>query len=128
MNKNVEVKKVFKCISIIFIILFFSKLYYELKLLDLTIGMVKLEKKKKKVVLVSKKTIMLISKGIDKDSEMIEEMENHGFEYINKYGRGYLFIRDEEEIVLFRKDHFGKYSVYEIEGSDSTKEELRSFA
>ena len=128
MKKNMKLKKVMKCLSLVFVIAFFSKVYYEMKFWDLTIGMIKLEKKKKEVVLVSKKAIMLISKGIDKDEEMIEEMSEYGFEYVNKYGRGYLFIRAEEEIVLFKKEHFGMYSVYEIEGSKSTKEELRELA
>lgn len=117
-----------KCLTFVFIIAFFSKVYYELKFWDLTVGMFKLEKQKKDAVLVSKKSIMLISKGTDKDEEMIEEMADYGFEYVNKYGRGYLFVRDDEEIVLFKKDHFGKYSVYEIEGSKATKDELRSLA
>lgn len=128
MEKKVSIKKLMKCLSIIFTIAFFSKIYYELKFWDLTIGILKLEKKKKDVVMVSQKTIMLISKGVDKDEEMIYEMSEYGFEYVNKYGRGYLFIRDEEEVVLFKKDHFTRYSVYEIEGSKSTKEELRELA
>lgn len=128
MKNNTNLKKVIKCMSFVFIIAFFSKVYYEMKFWDLTVGMFILEKKQKDVVLVSKKTIMLISKGIDKDDEMIEEMFNYGFEYVNKYGRGYLFTRDDEEVVLFKKDHFGKYSVYEIEGSKLTKEELRELA
>jgi len=128
MKKNTNLKKVIKCLSLIFVIAFFSKVYYELKFWDLTVGIIKLEKKKKDVVLVSKKTVMLISKGTDKDDEMIEEMYEYGFEYVNKYGRGYLFTRDDEEVVLFKKEHFGKYSVYEIEGSKLTKEELRELA
>ncbi|MGB3366823.1 MAG: hypothetical protein WBA54_05005 [Acidaminobacteraceae bacterium] len=128
MKKNTNLKKVIKCLSLIFVIAFFSKVYYELKFWDLTVGMIKLEKKKKDVVLVSKKAIMLITKGTDKDNEMIEEMYEYGFEYVNKYGRGYLFTRDDEEVVLFKKEHLGRYSVYEIEGSNLTKEELRELA
>lgn len=128
MSNSGTIKKVFKIIFIVFVIMFFSKIYYDLKLYDLTYGMFQLERKRKPLVLVSKKSITYISKGTDMDEVLIEEMESNGWEYINKYGRGYLFNRGIEELVLFKKDYFGRYSVYEIEGTKSNKEEFRKMA
>ncbi|MGM0378404.1 MAG: hypothetical protein ACQEQE_01550 [Bacillota bacterium] len=111
MNKNFKEKS--KKIGIIFSVFMMIVIYYEMKIFDLLIGIFKLECLNKKIAKVSLKSFMFITKDMD-ESILIDKMDDLGWKFINLYGRGYLFTKDGEEVVLVKKKHL-RYNVYEIQ-------------
>jgi hypothetical protein len=86
--------------------------YYELKLLDLLIGIFKIEKLNQKIAKVSFKSLMFITKEND-DEAFIDEMRRLGWKFKNVYGRGYLFEKSREEVIAVKREHFN-YTIYEV--------------
>ena len=115
-------KKVFKFIISGLIIFTLGKIYYDLKYFDITLGILSIEFGDQNIALISKKSLMFVSK-YDKDNEFIlNKMDELGWKFIDMYGRGLLFVKGAEEIVLFKKDYFGIYTSYEIEASNDIKD------
>jgi len=114
-----DTKKALKVIGeILFLIVAVSamvKIYYELKWMDLTLGIFKIEKEKKKIAKVKCKSLMFITLIGEDEDTFKDEMETYGWSFYSKYGRGYLFARNGEEVLAVRKEHFGRYAVYEIQ-------------
>lgn len=90
------------------------KVYYELKLLDLAMGIFKLEKGKKDIAGVSQKSLMYIVRNGTSDEVFFDKMAEMGWSFVQAYGRGYLFERDGEEVLATKRHHF-KYAIYEIQ-------------
>ena len=126
MNKNRELyKNIFKILISTAAIFTIGKIYYDLKYYDLTLGVFYIEFDKKEIVLISKKSLMFVTKFDESNDIVVEEMQELGWKFIDKYGRGLLFVKDGEEIVLFKKDYFGRYSIFEIEANANIKEEFK---
>lgn len=96
-------------------ILILFKIYYELKWLDLLLGIFKLETGKKEIASVSQKSLMYIVKRGTDDEVFYKKMREMGWEFTQVYGRGYLFEKRGEEVLVTKRE-YGKYSVYEIHG------------
>jgi len=88
--------------------------YYELKLLDISIGIYKLEIEGKKIAKVSKKSLIYIMKSREPRETFMDKMDSLGWKYYDSYGRGYLFTKEGEEILAIKSSYFGRYTVYEI--------------
>jgi len=113
-NKTVW-KKILKITVALAAIASLAKMYYEAKLLDLTIGIFNLEFGDKSIYRVSCKSLMYIMRNSDPDQLFTEEMKENGWKLTDIYGRGHLFERDGEEILVIAREHLGRYKVFEIQ-------------
>jgi len=93
------------------------KVYYELKLIDLAVGIFRLEKDKKDIARVSQKSLMYIVRKSTSDDVFFNEMQEKGWDFVQVYGRGYLFERNGEEVLATKRHHF-KYAIYEIQNKE----------
>jgi len=109
-------KEKFKLAGILISLTILVVVYYETKMLDLLLGIFKIECLKEKISTVSLKSFMFISK--DSDTEvLVEKMNSLGWKFNNNYGRGYLFSKNREEVLLVRKHHLNYY-IYEVQGKE----------
>ncbi len=92
-----------------------AKMYYEAKLLDLTIGVLNLELGNNRISRVTCKTLMYITRKNESDELFKEEMLKSGWTLADIYGRGHLYEKDGEEILIIVKEHLGRYKLYEIQ-------------
>ena len=107
--------KIFKLIVGIVVISTLAKMYYETKLLDLTIGILNLEFGNKKIFRVSCKSLMYIVRSEDPDELFEKEMLINGWKLDSVYGRGNLYVRNGIEILVIAKELFSRYTVYEVQ-------------
>ena len=112
-----SIKRAIRIALILMSIAIILKVYYELKLLDLIVGIFKLEKDKKDIASVSQKSLMYIVRKDTSDDVFFEKMQEMGWTFVQAYGRGYLFERDGEEVLATKRHHF-KYAIYEIQNKD----------
>lgn len=117
--KKSNLKKGLKFIGIILFLMLMIKVYYELKLIDLIMGIYNIEVKRKKIALISNKTLMFIARKNDADDLLIDEMKKFGWEYVNQFGNGYIFSNSDEEILLKKKNYLIGYTVFEICTADN---------
>lgn len=123
MNKdNKAIKRILSIIGLIVFLAVAAKIYFELKWYDLLIGILKLQDKKKRIALVSKKTLMFITKDSKPEEALIEVMAKNGWRYVDQFGMGYVFSSGEEELLLKRRNFNFGYVVFEI----YPREEYRS--
>jgi len=109
-------KDKFKLAGIIVSLTLLMVVYYETKMMDLFLGIFKIECLKEKISTVSLKSFMFITK--EEDSELlIQKMNSLGWRFNNNYGRGYLFSKNREEVLLVRKHHLNYY-LYEVQGKE----------
>ena len=112
-----SIKRIIRIALILMSIAIILKVYYELKLLDLVVGIFKLEKDKKDIASVSQKSLMYIVRKDTSDDVFFEKMQEMGWTFVQAYGRGYLFERNGEEVLATKRHHF-KYGIYEIQNKD----------
>ncbi len=110
--------KLIKIITLILTIVAIVLVYYELKFFDIIIGIYQLESKNKKMVRVSKKSLIYIMRSKEKEELFISEMDSLGWKFYDAYGRGYLFTKNGEEILATQSKRFGRYTVYEIHNEE----------
>jgi hypothetical protein len=91
---------------------------YKLKYIDILLGIIKLERKKTKIVSISLKSFSFVTKTISSDQIFMDNMKSFGWTYYDKYGRGYLFVKEGEEILATRTNILSKYVIYEIHNKD----------
>lgn len=91
-----------------------AKIYYELKWYDLLIGISKLASGNKKIALVSHKSLMFVAKKATGEEALKEVMKKNGWNYVDRFGMGYVFSNEEEELLLKRRDFSFGYVVFEI--------------
>lgn len=108
-------KKLIQWLVIIAGILTLLKVYYETKMLDLTMGILGLEFGNKDIHRVSCKSLMYIAKEDTDGQAFLDEMASKGFMAGEVYGRGHLFVKDGEEILVIEKVYWNRYKVYEIQ-------------
>ena len=110
-------KKCFKWIKNLLIVLSLIAIvvvYYELKFFDILIGSYQLEKNNKKIAKVSQKALIYIMKSKETEDVFFDEMERLGWKYYDTYGRGYIFVKNGEEILATKSSYLGRYIVFEI--------------
>jgi hypothetical protein len=86
---------------------------YELKWLDVLLGICKLEKGNKSVQSISLKTLAFISYS-NHEVEFLMEMQARGWNFVKHYGRGMIFDKDGYEILITKHEYFGRYAFYEV--------------
>jgi hypothetical protein len=92
-----------------------TKMYYETKMMDLTIGILGLEIGQKDIYRVSCKSLMYITKKDTSEAVFLQTMIENGFKPTEVYGRGHLFEKNGEEILVIEKEHCNRYKVYEVQ-------------
>lgn len=110
-------RKVMRGVVVFLAFIAIVKINYDLKVFDVLLGMVKLESRDKKVARVSLKSLSFMTKS-DSEDDFIMEMCNNGWEFVNNYGKGYLFARDGQEVLLTKKTYLKVYDVYEVTNRD----------
>lgn len=115
MKKNTTWKKILKITIAVAAVATLAKMYYEAKLLDLTIGVFNLEFGGKNIHRVSCKSLMYIMRNSEPDQLFTEEMKTNGWKLTDVYGRGHLFEKNGEEILVIAREHLGRYKVFEIQ-------------
>ncbi len=106
--------RIVKWMAVLAALAILMKVYYDLKLIDLVIGIFKLEGQGKRIARVNQKTLMyIVRKGTD-DTLFIRKMERMGWKFIAAYGRGYLFDKEGEEVLVTKRNHL-RYTIYEIQ-------------
>ena len=107
-------KKIIKYLIIILTVGLIVKVSYELKWLDVTSGILKLEtSKKKNIQNISMKSLAFIGlKGCE--NEFVLKMQNMGWSFIKHYGRGMIFEKEGYEILITKKNYFNRYLFFEV--------------
>lgn len=113
--KNGTWKKIIKITIAVTAVATLAKMYYEAKLLDLTIGVFNLEFGGKNISRVQCKSLMYIMRNTEPDQLFTEEMKLNGWTLTDVYGRGHLFEKNGEEILVIAREHLGRYKVFEIQ-------------
>ncbi|MBN2795188.1 MAG: hypothetical protein JXR88_07265 [Clostridia bacterium] len=113
-NKKVF-KRIIKITAALIAIGTLAKMYYEAKLMDLTLGIFNIELGQKNIYRVSLKSLMYIMMKDEPDQVFIEEMKKNGWKLTDIYGRGHLFEKNGEEILVIAREHLGRYKVFEIQ-------------
>ncbi len=113
-KNNIEMKKIWSVIGLIAFFAIACKVYYELKWYDLLLGISKLQSEKRDIVLISQKTLMFVSKGQNAEQALVKVMSKNGWNYVDKFGMGYIFSSGDEELLLKRRDFGFGYVVFEI--------------
>lgn len=108
-------KKILKITVALIAIGTLAKMYYEAKLLDLTLGIFNLEFGNKPIYRVSCKSLMFIMRNDEPEQLFEEEMKASGWTLTDVYGRGHLFEKNGEEILVIAKEHLGRYKIFEIQ-------------
>lgn len=117
MNKQLKLKNkssLYKVVGIIAFLIIAGKVYYELKWYDLILGISKLTFSDKKIALISKKTLMFVTKKSDAHQSLIEIMSKNGWSFVEQFGMGYIFTSDGEELLLKRRDFAFGFVVFEV--------------
>lgn len=126
-NDSKNMKRILRITLVLMSVAIILKVYYELKLLDLLVGVFKLEKDKKDIASVSQKSLMYIVRKDTSDDVFFNKMDQMGWTFVQAYGRGYLFERNGEEVLATKRHHF-KYSIYEIQNKDYFLSRVESLA
>lgn len=121
-RRNKSVKYVLSIVGIIVFFTVAAKIYFELKWYDLLLGILKLQDKNKRIALVSKKSLMFVTKDNKPEEALIEVMAKNNWRYVDQFGMGYVFSSGEEELLLKRRNFSFGYVVFEI----YPREEYRS--
>lgn len=114
MKKNTDNKRIIKWAIIAVCSMALLKASYELKILDILLGMFKLELDKDKVAKVNYKSLMYLMKKSDKEGNFLKLMEDMGWVFLSSYGRGYIFMKDGEEVLVTRREVLGYYVLFEV--------------
>jgi len=109
-------REMMRLAGIIVFIVVMLKLFKQLKFFSLLDAVMKLESGNKPVVKVKYRDLLFVSKktGEDEIEVFTEEMEKISWNFVGKYGRGYVFEQDGEELFVHKKQFLGLYDVYSI--------------
>lgn len=114
MNEERQSKKcLIKWSIIVLALALILKVSYELKWLDVILGIFKLESKPDSIQDVSLKTNAYITRS-GNEIAFLEMMESKGWHFVKHYGRGMLFKKESYELIVTKRNYFGKYAFYEV--------------
>lgn len=102
-----------------------AKVYYELKWYDLLLGILKIQWSKKPIALVSQKTLMFVTKKENAEVSLKKAMEANGWTFVDRFGMGYIFSNEDEELLLKRRDFSFGYVVFEIYPKDNYRKAFK---
>lgn len=110
---NPKMRKVVNGLIIALTVSMILKVSYELKWLDVLMGILKIETKDKNVQKISFKALSFVAK-IDHEIDFLIEMKGMGWHFVKHYGRGMIFEKEGYEILISKRTYFNKYAFYEV--------------
>jgi len=118
-NKVAQMKKkhqreMMKLAATILFIVVMLKIFKQLKFFSMLDAVMKLESSNKPVVRVRYRDLLFVSKKSEEDEIFVQEMEKISWSFVGKYGRGYVFEQDGEELFVHKRQFLGMYDVYSI--------------
>ena len=113
MKKQQQREMMKLALSILFIVVML-KLFKQLKFFSMLEAVMKLESGSKPVVSVRYRDLLFIAKKSEEDEIFINEMDKISWSFVGKYGRGYVFEQDGEELFVHKRQFLGMYDVYSI--------------
>lgn len=116
--KKQHQREMMKLAATILFIVVMLKLFKQLKFFSMLDAVMKLESGNKPVVRVRYRDLLFVSKKSQEDEVFIQEMEKISWAFVGKYGRGYVFEQDGEELFVHKRQFLGLYDVYSIGNKD----------
>ncbi len=110
---NPRIRKLINGIVAVATVSMILKVGYELKWFDVVMGILKLETREKSVQKISFKALSFVAKN-DHEMDFLIEMKTMGWEFVKHYGRGMIFEKEGYEILISKREYFGKYAFYEV--------------
>ncbi|MBF4693834.1 hypothetical protein [Fusibacter ferrireducens] len=110
---NPRVKKIVNGMIVLLTVSMILKVSYELKWIDILLGILKVETKDKKVQKISFKALSFVAKA-DHEIDFLIEMKSMGWHFLKHYGRGMIFEKEGYEILISKRTYFNKYAFYEV--------------
>lgn len=107
-------REMMRLAGILIFMIIMLKLFKQLKFFSMLDAVMKLESGNKPVVKVKYRDLLFVSKKSEEDEVFIEEMEKVSWDFVGKYGRGYVFEQDGEELFVHKRQFLGLYDVYSI--------------
>ncbi len=89
------------------------KISYELKWIDVLLGVIKLESSPDSIQRISFKNMSYMTRKNNEEAFM-SYMSGKGWRFVKQYGRGLLFDKDGYEIVITKKDILNRYTFFDI--------------
>lgn len=102
-------------------------LFVNLKIAEVMAAIVILEGGKEKVITLSRKNLFFISKLRTPVEHLYEKMQSLGWQYVAQFGRGMVFSRDGEEVVLMKQIILNRYAVYVLKSAFRNQDEIKGF-
>ena len=111
-------KELFKIIGITIFILVMIKIIKNLKWYNLLIGVPTIESGKRDIVKIEHKDLIYMTKKDEEDQLIIFEMTKINWKFVGKYGNGYIFSKDGEELFVKKSKFLNLYDVYTIDNKE----------
>jgi len=112
--KKQQQREIMKLVATILFIVVMLKLFKQLKFFSMLDAVMKLESGNKPVIRVKYRDLLFVSKKSEEDEVFVAEMEKISWKFVGKYGRGYVFEQDGEELFVHKRQFLGLYDVYSI--------------
>jgi len=112
-DNALRTKKILKWMTAISTVLLILKVSYDLKWIDLVLGIFKLETKDKPIQKVSFKSLSYIGNSNSRE-DFFTEMHKKGWHFVKCYGNGMIFDKDGYEILITHRNYFNRYTFYEV--------------
>lgn len=116
--KKTKQREIMRLVGLIVFIVVMMKLFKQLKFFSLLDAVLRLESGNKAVIKVRYRDLLFVSKKTEEDEVFIGEMEKISWIFVGKYGRGYVFEQDGEELFVHKRQFLGMYDVYAIGNKD----------
>lgn len=111
-------REVFKIIGITIFILVMVKIIKNLKWYNLLTGVVSIESGKKDIAKIEHRDLIYMTKKDEEDQLIILEMTRINWKFVGKYGNGYIFSKDGEELFVKKSRFLNLYDVYTIDNKE----------
>ena len=111
-------REFFKIVGIIIFILVMIKIVKNLKWYNLLTGVVSIESGKKDIAKIEHKDLIYMTKKDEEDQLIILEMTRINWKFVGKYGNGYIFSKDGEELFVKKSKFLNLYDVYTIDNKE----------
>lgn len=106
-------KQTLKVAFVMVLVGIFIKVSYELKWIDVILGITKLESSPESIQRISFKGMSYITR-CDREEAFMSYMNSKGWRFVKQYGRGLLFDKEGYEIVITKRDVLNRYSFFDV--------------
>lgn len=116
MKKNkVSLSKILSALGVVALLASAIYLILKYNLNNIIKGIIRLEGNEGEVIKEkSKDKIFLITKPEDEDIKIENYLRKYDWDFLEQYGRGHIYEKNGEEILVKKRKFFGEYYIYEI--------------